>query len=78
MKTIAVTIDDETLKLLDELTALAPTRRARSAVVRLALRDFVERERRRVIEEREREIFRKNRQQLARDARVLVRDQARP
>jgi Arc/MetJ-type ribon-helix-helix transcriptional regulator len=78
MKTIAVTIDDETLKLLDELTALAPARRARSAVVRAALRDFAERERRRVAEERERAIFRKHRTQLAREARVLMRDQARP
>ena len=78
MKTIAVTIDDETLKLLDELTARAPARQARSAVVRAALRDFAHRERRRVIEEREREIFRRNRKQLAREARVLTREQARP
>lgn len=78
MKTIAVTIDDDTLKLLDELTARAPTPRARSSVVRAALREYAEREHRRVIEEREREIFRKNRKQLAREARLLMRDQARP
>ena len=78
MKTIAVTIDDETLRLLDELTARGPSHRARSALVRAALRDFAERERRRVTEEREREIFRKNRKQLAREARLLTKEQARP
>jgi predicted transcriptional regulator len=78
MKTIAITIDDETLRLLDELTARGPSRRGRSAMVRAALRDFAERERRRVIEEREREIFRKHRKQLAREARALIREQARP
>lgn len=77
MKTIAVTVDDVTLALLDELTAGQPRRRTRSALVRIALREFAERERRRVIEEREREIFRKNRQQLAREARLLIEEQTR-
>jgi Arc/MetJ-type ribon-helix-helix transcriptional regulator len=78
MKTIAVTIDESTLRLLDELTAGEPRRRTRSAVVRAALREFAERERRRTIEEREREIFRRNRKQLAREARLLIEAQARP
>lgn len=77
MKTIAVTVDDATLKLLDELAAGEPRRRTRSALVRAALREFAERERRRVIEERERTIIRKNRKQLAREARLLVAEQAR-
>jgi metal-responsive CopG/Arc/MetJ family transcriptional regulator len=76
MKTIAITIDDATLKLLDELNAGQPARK-RSALVRAALREFAERERRRVTEEREREVFRKNRTQLAREARMLIREQAR-
>jgi metal-responsive CopG/Arc/MetJ family transcriptional regulator len=76
MKTIAVTIDEATLKLLDELHATQPGRK-RSALVRAALREFAERERRRVIEEREREIFRKNRKQLERQARALIKEQAR-
>ena len=76
MKTIAVTIDEATLKLLDELHAAHPGRK-RSALVRTALREFAERERQRVIEEREREIFRKNRKQLERQARALIREQAR-
>ena len=78
MKTIAVTVDDATLRLLDELTAGELRRRTRSALVRAALREFAERERRRVIEEREREIFRRHRKQLSREARLLVEAQARP
>jgi Arc/MetJ-type ribon-helix-helix transcriptional regulator len=78
MKTIAVTIDEATLRLLDDLTAGESRRRTRSALVRAALREFAERERRRQIEEREREIFRKSRRQLAREARLLVGAQARP
>jgi Arc/MetJ-type ribon-helix-helix transcriptional regulator len=78
MKTIAVTIDESTLRLLDDLTAGQPRRRTRSALVRTALREFAERERHRQIEVREREIFRKSKKQLAREARLLVAAQARP
>jgi len=77
MKTIAVTVDEATLRLLDELTAGEPRRRTRSALVRAAVREFAEREHRRVTEEVEREIFRKNRTQLAREARLLIKEQAR-
>lgn len=78
MKTIAVTVDEVTLRLLDDLAASEAPRRTRSALVRAALREFVERERRRVVEERDREIFRRNRKQLTRQARLLVKGQARP
>ena len=78
MKTIAATIDDATLRLLDELSASEPRRRTRSALVRAALREYAERERRRADEERERAVFRKHREQLAREARGLVAQQARP
>ncbi|HEX2482222.1 MAG TPA: hypothetical protein VHQ69_10100 [Methylomirabilota bacterium] len=78
MKTIAVSMDEATLKLLDDLVAGEPRRRTRSALVRSAVREFAGRERRRQIEEREREIFRKRRKQLAREARLLVAAQARP
>lgn len=71
-----MTIDEATLKLLDELHAAQPGRK-RSALVRIALREFAERERLRVVEEREREIFRKNRKQLERQARALIKEQAR-
>jgi metal-responsive CopG/Arc/MetJ family transcriptional regulator len=76
MKTIAVTIDDATLKLLDELTGAA-SRRSRSALVRTALREFAERERRREVEAKEGAVFRKHRKRLARQARALISEQAR-
>lgn len=77
MKTIAIAIDERTLKSVDELIAHSEHLRNRSAVVRMALQEFAERERRRQIEEREREIVRKHRQTLARQARALIADQAR-
>lgn len=77
MKTIAITIDEMTLKLLDELAAAEPRRRSRSALVRAALREFAERRRSQMTEEHERPIFKKNRAQLARAARALIDEQAR-
>ena len=77
MKTIAVTVDEVTLKVLDELTDASPRLRSRSAVVRTALREFAERERRREIEAKEGEVFRKHRKRLARQARILISEQAR-
>lgn len=77
MKTIAITIDTETLTSIDELIAHSEHLRNRSAVVRTALHEFAERERRRQAEECEREIFRKHRRRLSRQARALIADQAR-
>lgn len=76
MKTIAITIDDATLKLLEELTD-GTSRRSRSALVRTALREFAERERRRKVEAKESAVFRKHRKRLARQARALIAEQAR-
>ena len=78
MKTIAISIDEGTLKLLDDMTEASPLHRSRSALVRTALREFAERERRREIEAKEGEVFRKHRKRLARQTRVLVLEQARP
>jgi predicted transcriptional regulator len=78
MKTIAVTVDEATLKRLDELAAERPRARGRSALVRAALKEFVERERRRAIELRETEIFKRKRKQLQWEARLLIAAQARP
>ena len=78
MKTIAVTVDEATLSLLDELAARPPRTRARSALVRAALQEFVARERRRASEQREAEIFKRKRKQLEREARLLIAEQARP
>jgi len=78
MKTIAITIDEPTLKLLDELAAAASRRRGRSALVRTALQEFAERRRQRETEAREHAILHRHRKRLARQAGALVREQARP
>jgi metal-responsive CopG/Arc/MetJ family transcriptional regulator len=77
MKTIAVSIDEATLRLLDKLADTSPRHRNRSALVRTALREFAERERNHEIEAKESEVFRKHRKRLARQARVLITEQAR-
>ena len=77
MKTIAITIDETTLKMLDELASASRTGRSRSALVRAALREFAERERRRATEAMEHEILHKHRKRLARQTRLLVTEQAR-
>lgn len=78
MKTIAITIDEATLKLVDELRETSPLLRSRSALVRRALREFAERERRKEIEAKDGEVFRKHRKRLARQARILISEQASP
>jgi len=77
MKTMSITIDESTLQLLDELIGTALPARSRSAMVRAAIREFVERESRRQIEARESQILRKHRKGLARQARALIEEQAR-
>jgi len=76
MKTIAITIDEPTLKLLDDLTTASRGRRNRSALVRAALREFAEREERKETEAKEHQIFHKHRKRLAREARLLISEQA--
>lgn len=77
MTTIAISIDETTLKLLDELADRSSRHRNRSALVRAALREFAERGRKRGIEAKEREVFDKHRKRLARQARILIAEQAR-
>jgi metal-responsive CopG/Arc/MetJ family transcriptional regulator len=77
MKTIAVTIDEMTLNLFDELAASSPRHRSRSALVRLAVREFAERERNRKNEAHESEILHKHKKLLARQARALIAEQGR-
>jgi metal-responsive CopG/Arc/MetJ family transcriptional regulator len=76
MKTIAITIDEATLKIMDELAKACPQPRSRSALVRTALREYAERERRREIEAKDGEVFRKHRRRLARQAHALISEQA--
>ena len=51
---------------------------SRSSLIREAMRDYVARTERLIEEEREREIFRQRRTELAREATALVREQAKP
>ncbi len=78
MKTIAISIDEGTLEKVDQLVRSSARLRNRSTTIRLAIREFAERELQRQSEEQEREILRHHRRRLARQARVLVREQARP
>jgi metal-responsive CopG/Arc/MetJ family transcriptional regulator len=78
MKNIAVSMDEPTLKRLDELAAASARPRSRSALVRIAVREFAEREQRRQTESQENEIIRKHRRRLAQQTRALVGAQARP
>jgi predicted transcriptional regulator len=76
MKKIA--IDEATSKLLDELAETSSRRRSRTALVRAALRQYAERERRRKTESRDGALFRRHRKRLAREARALIAEQGRP
>ena len=75
MKRIA--IDEATSKLLDELTEASSRRQSRSALVRTALRQYAKTQRRRETEAKDGTVFRKHRKRLARQARVLITEQAR-
>ena len=78
MKTIAITIDDDILDRIDHLMERLPQRTNRSKIIREAVREYLVRVERTREEEREREIFRKNRKLLERQAEVLVKEQAKP
>ena len=75
MKTIAVTIDDETLDRVDEL-ASSDQYSSRSALVRAALAGYVARERRLREEDRERRIIQEHKESLADELTALVAEQA--
>ena len=78
MKTIAVTIDEPTLKRLDRLTNKVDLPyRSRSAVIRKAVEQFANRLERESEEQRETEIFRRHRSRLNRQATALIKEQAR-
>jgi Arc/MetJ-type ribon-helix-helix transcriptional regulator len=77
MKTIAITVDEETLALIDELHRSSDEFRSRSALVRAAIRKYAALEQKRSEEEREREIIRKNKNLLDRQLKALIADQAR-
>jgi len=78
MKTIAITIDDDTLKRVDRLAGARGGGRNRSHVIRQAVREYVRRAEQMTEDEREARIVKQHRGRLARQARVLVRQQAKP
>ena len=77
MKTIAVTIDEPTLERMDRLVGARATRN-RSAMIRVAIQDYVTRLERAVEEEHERGVFQRHRKRLERQAAALVKEQAKP
>ena len=80
MKTIAVAIDLPTLQRLDaRVRAGGSSReRSRSAIVRRAVRELLDRETRATREAEDAAVFAKHRERLAREARALVAEQAEP
>ena len=77
MKTIAITIDDETLERIERLGALGGhAGRNRSQLIREAVKDYVARLERATEEEREAAIVRRHRVRLAQQATAAVKAQA--
>jgi metal-responsive CopG/Arc/MetJ family transcriptional regulator len=82
MKTIAISIDEQSLAAVDRLAHAAARRRGpkqganRSEVVRQAVREFLARQRRHEREEKDRRILSAHRNEIARQAAALLADQA--
>jgi metal-responsive CopG/Arc/MetJ family transcriptional regulator len=76
MRTIALTLDDETLTALDRLGAVGPAHRSRSEIVRCAIREYAARRDHNATETRDAVAYRKHRKRLARDLGALVKRQA--
>ncbi len=77
MKTIAITVDEQTLAVIDHLQSSSGKFRSRSALVRAALRDYAENQKRRLEENREIEVIRKNKDLLDLQLKALVAEQDR-
>jgi metal-responsive CopG/Arc/MetJ family transcriptional regulator len=77
MKTIAITIDDDTLQRLDRVSGSGAGAN-RSRIIRDAVKDYLGRLERAVDDERETAILRRHRGRLARQAAVAVKAQGRP
>ena len=78
MKTIAITIDEPTLKKVDRLATDAQLPfKNRSDVIRRGVEQFVKRLEREAEEERETEIFSRHKSRLHRQAVALIKEQAR-
>jgi Arc/MetJ-type ribon-helix-helix transcriptional regulator len=78
MKTIAITVDEETLRLIDQLHRSSRRFRSRSAFVRAAIRAYASQERERRSRERELRVIRENKRLLDRQLKAMVKEQANP
>src|SRR5881409_1783418 len=78
MKTIAITMDEDDLNRIDKVTASTEGVKNRSQFIRQAVRDYLARIEKAAEEEREREIFRRNRHRLHQQALALIKEQAKP
>ena len=79
MKTIAITIEEDDLKRIDKLASSGAGQQInRSQFIREAVRDYLARIEKAAEEEREREIFSRNRHRLHQQALALIREQAKP
>jgi metal-responsive CopG/Arc/MetJ family transcriptional regulator len=78
MKTIVISIDERTLGALDRLAQKGRIRRKRSELVREALAEFLARREMLDQESMERTVIAKHRGRLARQAKAMVAEQARP
>lgn len=77
MKTIAVSIDEATIRAVDDLAGRDGSGKAnRSAIVREALAEYLERRRREARESEERRALAADPEALARELEALVEDQA--
>jgi metal-responsive CopG/Arc/MetJ family transcriptional regulator len=78
VKTIAITIENETLSRIDRLARQGPQpSRNRSRLIREAVREYLARLEREAEDERETGIIRRHRARLAGQAAAAVRAQAR-
>jgi metal-responsive CopG/Arc/MetJ family transcriptional regulator len=81
VKTIAITIDEPTLKGIARIAAARGEkgrRPSRSEVIRIALQDYLRRHERREREEKERAIFARHKARLDKQLHALVEEQAEP
>ncbi len=77
MKTIAISIEEDTVDAIDKLVRSSrDTKMSRSRVVRLALGEYLARRAREEREARERKIVARHRELLTRQAEALVEEQA--
>lgn len=82
MKTIAISIDEDSLAAIDGMARSGGRQRAgkrtgnRSEVIRRAVREFILRQGRLAREEKDRKILASNRRTLDRQAAALVAEQA--